>query len=248
MINFSDEIIAARPQTMNEKSDDFNRPPFEWCSHRGDCYVASISFDGLSKESEFVVNQLVSYMDGRTHYVRSVDPKCAAKSLRSNLVIGAQVCTAGRCVFYTGLFKLELVSADLYHVRDFASDGTVLELTSQNISDKLCAQLGKEQSNAILGPAAILYFLRKSLKAWNSDGIPCRTRITMLWSAVKCLNNTRGIHKIMLHNLTASCLAEIFLCVQKGIRKMRLCMTEPLEHQFGTARSHKREFTALDFF
>jgi hypothetical protein len=28
---------------------------------------------------------------------------------------------------------------------------------------------------------------------------------------------------------------------------MRLCTTEPLEHQFGTACSHKREFTAQDF-
>jgi hypothetical protein len=28
---------------------------------------------------------------------------------------------------------------------------------------------------------------------------------------------------------------------------MRLCTTEPLKHQFGTARSHKREFTARDF-
>jgi hypothetical protein len=28
---------------------------------------------------------------------------------------------------------------------------------------------------------------------------------------------------------------------------MRLCTTAPLEHQFGTARSHKQEFTARDF-
>jgi hypothetical protein len=69
----------------------------------------------------------------------------------------------------------------------------------------------------------------------------------MLWSAVMWFNNMKGIHNITLHNLTTSCLARIFLCVQKGIRKMRLCTTEPLEHQFGTARSHKREFTARDF-
>jgi hypothetical protein len=81
------------------------------------------------------------------------------------------VCTAGNYVFDTGLFKLGLVSAYLYRVRDFASDGTVLELTSPNTISKLCAQLGKEQSKAILGTAATLYFLRM---AWKSDGIPCR--------------------------------------------------------------------------
>jgi hypothetical protein len=241
------KIIAARLQTKNEKSDEFNLSLLECCSHRGGCHVTSISFNGLSTESEFIVNQLVSSMDGRTHYVGSVDPNQAAKSLRSQLVLGAQVCTAGKCVFDTGLFKLGLVSADLYRVRDFASDGTVLELTSSNTIDKLCAQLGKEQSNAILGTAATLYFLRMFLTARNSDGIPYRTRITMLWSAVMWFNNMKGIHNITLHNLTASCLAGIFLCVQKGIRKMRLCTTKPLEHQFGTARSHKREFTARYF-
>jgi hypothetical protein len=137
------KIIAARPQTKNEKSDEFNQSLLECCSHRGDCHVASISYDVLSMESEFIVNQLVSFMDGRTHSVGSVDPNHAAKSLRSQLVIGAQVCTAGNCVFDTGLFKLGLVSADLYCVRYFASDGTVLELTSPNTIDKLCAQLGK---------------------------------------------------------------------------------------------------------
>jgi hypothetical protein len=55
----------------------------------------------------------------------------------------------------------------------------------------------------------------------------------MLWSAVMWFK--------------ASCLAGIFLCVQKGIRKMRLYTTEPLEHQFWTAHSHKWEFTAQDF-
>jgi hypothetical protein len=240
-------IIAARPQATNENSDEFNRSLLECCSHRGDCHVASISFDGLSTEIEFIVNQLVSFTDGRTNSVGSVDPNHTAKSLRSQLVLGAQECTTGNCVFDTGLFKLGLVSADLYCVRDFASDGTVLELTSLNTIDKLCAQLGKEQSNTILGTAATLYFLRMFLKAWNSDGFPCRTRVTMLWSAVMWFNNMKGIHKITLHNLTASCLAEFFLCVQRGIRKMRLCTVEPLEHQFGTARSHKREFTGRDW-
>jgi hypothetical protein len=160
------------------------RSLLECCSNRGSCHVASISFDGLSTESEFIVNQLVSFMDGRTNYVGSVDPNHAAKSLRSQLVLGAQVCTAGNCVFDTGLFKLGLVSADLYCVRDFASDGTVLELTIPNTIDKLCAQLGKEKPKAILGTAATLYFLRMFLTSWNSDGIPCRTRVTMLWSAV----------------------------------------------------------------
>jgi hypothetical protein len=140
-----------------------------------------------------------------------------------------------------------LVSADLYRVSDFASDGTVLELISPNTIENMCAQLGKEQSNAILGTAATLYFLRMFITAWNSDGIPCCTIITMVWSAVMWFNNMKGIHKITLHNLTASCLAGTFLCVQKGIRKMRLCTTDPLEHQFGTARSHKREFTARVF-
>jgi hypothetical protein len=51
----------------------------ECCSNRGDCHVASISFDDLSTESEFIVNQLVSFMDGRTNYVGSGDPYHAAK-------------------------------------------------------------------------------------------------------------------------------------------------------------------------
>jgi hypothetical protein len=126
------------------------------------------------------------------------------------LVLGAHVCTAGKCVFDTGLFKLGLDSADLYRVGDFASDGTVLELTSPDTIDNLCAQLGEEQANAILGTAATLYFLQMFLTAWNFDGIPCRTIITMLWSAVMWFNNMKGIHKITMHNLTASCLAGIF--------------------------------------
>jgi hypothetical protein len=81
------------------------------------------------------------------------------------------VCTAGNCAFDKGLFKLGLASADLYRVRDFASNGTVLELTSPSTIDRLCAQLGKDQPKAILGTAATLYFLRMFLTAWNSDGI-----------------------------------------------------------------------------
>jgi hypothetical protein len=72
------KIIAACPQTMNGKSDEFNRSLLECCSHRGDCHVASISFDGLSTENEFIVKQLVSFMDGRTHSVGSVDPNHTA--------------------------------------------------------------------------------------------------------------------------------------------------------------------------
>jgi hypothetical protein len=61
-------IIAARPQTTNEKNDEFNWSLLECCSHWGDCHVASISLDGLSTESEFIVNQLVSFMDAGWTY------------------------------------------------------------------------------------------------------------------------------------------------------------------------------------
>jgi hypothetical protein len=46
-------------------------------------------------EREFIVTQLVSFMDGGTNYVKFVDPNHTAKYLRTQLVLAVQLCTAG---------------------------------------------------------------------------------------------------------------------------------------------------------
>ena len=62
----------------------------------------SIAFDGVTSESQFIHNYLVSFMKGISQTVAMMDCNRATKNMRSQLVLGSTVVTGGDVFFLCG--------------------------------------------------------------------------------------------------------------------------------------------------
>ena len=127
------KIIAARPQTTNQRCNEFNL----------DCMLAvdnnginiSVAFDGLCAEQKTVRQQMLNFLEGKSPTVGMIDPNHVSKAIRSQLVLGGSFTTVGDTCFDVGLLQLAGVQQNLYRVDDFSSDSVVLELcNTTNIS------------------------------------------------------------------------------------------------------------------
>ena len=212
-------------------------------------YCISIAFDGLSTETEFIRTNLIAFMKGTSNVVAMTDCNHAAKNMRSQLVLGSTIVTAGEALFDVSILRIAGVSPELYKVNDYTSDVVVLKLCGSHTIQKLIQLMenGGEDPLNVAFIAMSLYFLRMFLCAFNTLDITAEARITMLWSSLMWFSSIDGIHDLSHNNFNTVCIGGIFLCMQKRVRNLRMTTTEPLEHMFGTARSWRREFTVNKF-
>ena len=116
------KLIAARPQSTNEVSDDYNSSLLHAVDDIKNVHCVSMAFDGLAAETNFIRNHLISFMNGNSNTVVMTDCNHAAKNIRSQLVLGSDIVTGGKACFDVGILRLAGVSVDLYCVNDYASD------------------------------------------------------------------------------------------------------------------------------
>lgn len=239
-------VLGARPQTKNEECLEFNEDVLKSMGNIRECKVVSIAFDGLSAESSTVNDHLLAFLLGDDLTVGVMDPNHAAKSFRSQLVLGSSIVQLGNdFVFDVGLLNEAGVQKSLFVVDDFASDNLVLQLCSPKTIEKLL-ECDSSESNNVCFMIMTLFFLRVFLISVNSETIPRMTRLRLLWMSLQFLTSLEGIHETTRQNFAKSAIATMCLVAQNNISKIRLCTSEPNEHFFGNMRCHIREFTLVD--
>ena len=243
------KIISARPQSTNQRCDDYNYMIMNAVNGLNNVFCVSIAFDGLSTETEFIRTNLIAFMKGSSNIVAMTDCNHAAKNMRSQLVLGSTIVMAGEALFDVSILRIAGVSPELYKVNDYTSDIVVLKLCESDTIHKLIQLMenGGEDPLNVAFMAMSLYFLRMFLCAFNTVDITAEARVTMLWSSLMWFSSIEGIHDLSHNNFNTVCIGGIFLCMQKRVRNLRMTTTEPLEHMFGTARSWRREFTVNEF-
>ena len=73
------KIISARPQSTNESCDNYNYDIMHAVSGLTNVHFVSITFDGLSKETNFIQTNLIVFMKGNNSTVAMIDCIHAAK-------------------------------------------------------------------------------------------------------------------------------------------------------------------------
>ena len=63
------KMIAARPQSTNEVADDYNRSLLHAVDDIDEVHCISMAFDGLAAETNFIRNNLISFMNGNSNTV-----------------------------------------------------------------------------------------------------------------------------------------------------------------------------------
>eukprot|EP00918_Siedleckia_nematoides_P105958 GHVU01231286.1.p1 GENE.GHVU01231286.1~~GHVU01231286.1.p1 ORF type:complete len:750 (-),score=74.81 GHVU01231286.1:231-2339(-) len=239
-------MVAARPQTANQPSVEYNRMVVNAAKNSEHMHLVSVAADGLSADSNFIREGLMDFMMGLDNCVYFVDPNHAAKAARSQVVLGSSIITMGNALVDPGLLLVAGVKKELYQVADYASDGLVLQLCSSDTLDKLKGIADSEDASSVSATALTLFFIRIFLVSVNSK-LPVLDRPCMLWCALLWLTSLEGLHLTTRRNIATSILGSMFLCVQRGITAPRFCTTEPLEHTFGNLRQRRREFTVNEF-
>ena len=238
------KIISARPQTTNQKCDEYNQLLVDTVMEDENCILGSICFDGLSAESDFIRNGLISFMVGKTDVTYGTDMNHLAKSIRSAVVLGTNVLKAGHALVDTGLLLLIGIKKDLVQITDYTSDGLVTELCSKKTLESLAQHLDEEEGDHMAALGLTLYFIRIAIIAVNSkEEIKASERICMLWSSLIWISSIHGFSNITMNNFSTAILSNIFLCAQERVKAPRLTTTETIEHTFGNIRQRKREFT-----
>ena len=93
------KIISARPQSTNERCDEYNYSVMNSVKGLENVFCISIAFDGLSTETDFIRTNLIAFMKGSSNTVAMTDCNHAAKNIRSQLVLGSTIITAGEALF-----------------------------------------------------------------------------------------------------------------------------------------------------
>ena len=76
------KMIAARPQATNEVADDYNSLLLHAVDNIDKVHCVSMAFDGLAAETNFIWNNLISFMKGSSDTVVMTDCNHAAKNMR----------------------------------------------------------------------------------------------------------------------------------------------------------------------
>ena len=247
--------LMARPQTKNENSD-FNEVCCEAVVKaekilRAKGYnfsFAGSANDGVSCDSNFVRMGIENFLDGKKDYLCVTDTNHNVKNARYQAIIGGNaVKTIGNCLIDTGMLKLLGINQELYIVKDFASDKSVLELNSSNTVAKILGLEGQDTATQ-LTLALNLFFMRVHLFAVNCKGkLQPRERVTMLWSSLLFFLHIEGVHPTTKKNWIMECVGLSFLILRSDVCQPHRLTSEPSEHTFAILRNMIREFTVLDF-
>ena len=243
-------ILAGRPQSKNEVSsfnDDCVEMSEEVARSRPNCECVSAANDGVSSDSSFVRRRILSFLSGSSKAPALTDSNHNVKNIRYQAVIGGnEVTVIGDHCVDPGLLVVGGVAEDLYRIRDFASDLTVLKLASALTVEKLCALAATEDLASIVCTALTLYFMRSHLYGVNARSCPWQNRISYTWSSMLWITSMRGVSIITKRNMVCAALSMCFLMMRNDLPNPRYLTSEPNEHTFGMMRCHKREFTVME--
>ncbi|KAI9913330.1 hypothetical protein PsorP6_005485 [Peronosclerospora sorghi] len=124
------KLIAARPQSSNECTPEFNTLLESAVKSNPRVRLLSMAFDGVSSEADYVRDMLVDFLNGRGDTVSVVDLNHVAKPVGSQLIFGSNIVLAGDYLVDPGLLPAANVSKELYQVTDYTSDLLVIRLCS----------------------------------------------------------------------------------------------------------------------
>ncbi|KAI9916865.1 hypothetical protein PsorP6_018113 [Peronosclerospora sorghi] len=162
-------LLAARLQSTNELSD-FNEYIVDIVTSLDDVRLVSVSCDGLASESDFIRGKLLDFLQSKSSTLGLMDMNHVAKALRSQIVLGSSLITAGANIVDLGLLLEAGIAKELVQVTDYTSDALVLRLCSLESMVKLCA-LSNEEEGTIAATGLCLFFLRTLLIGANSDSL-----------------------------------------------------------------------------
>lgn len=173
------KMVSARPQSTNQKCDEYNKLLVDTVQDDEECILASICFDGLvSAESDFIRDGLLDFILALINVVHGTDMNHLGKSLRSAVVLGTHVLTAGHALIDTGLLLMTDINKELVQITDYTSDGLVTELCSAKTLQSMLTQLQGEEGDHVAALDLTLYFIHIALLAVNSkENIPASERI-----------------------------------------------------------------------
>ncbi|KAI9907567.1 hypothetical protein PsorP6_003994 [Peronosclerospora sorghi] len=153
--------IAARPQSTNECTPEFNTLLESAVKSDPRVRLLSMAFDGVSLEADYVRDILVNFLNVRGDTVSVVDPNHVAKAVRSQLILGCNIVLAGYYLVDQWLLLAANVSKKLYQVTDHTSDLLVIRLCSQLTLQILAGVAECQNQVSMVAPLGLsLFFLR----------------------------------------------------------------------------------------
>jgi hypothetical protein len=251
------EIVGARPQTSNETSsftEDAVAAAIVATSLKtpsSNIFFTNYAVDGVAAESHDVMRSICRFLDGKSKYLASVDNKHNAKSDRYQLIGGSCVAFIGEHIIDCDLLRQAGVTKDLWRVRDYASDKLTATLFSYKTLKNLAIGMKDEKCVGLIGDACALAasFCMMSLHLHSVNGtlLPAKHRALYLFTSMIFFTSTSGVSMTSKRNLVSETIGNLFLSLQKNIKKVHHCTSEPSEHTFGNMRMDNREFSIGDF-
>ncbi|KAI9906910.1 hypothetical protein PsorP6_003978 [Peronosclerospora sorghi] len=130
------DVKELASESTNELSD-FNEYIVDIVTSLDDVRLVSVSCDGLASESDFIRGKLLDFLQSKSSTLGLMDMNHVAKALRSQLVLGSSLITAGANIVDPGLLLEAGIAKALVQVTDYTSDALVLRLGSLQFMDKL---------------------------------------------------------------------------------------------------------------
>lgn len=209
------------------------------------------STDGVSFEQDDVRTTICRFLDGDINHLAATDTNHNIKCACGQVVgAGSGLISIGECVVDSDLLRQAGVSQELIRPKDIASDLVVKKLVSYKSLEKL--ESLRDDGNNNISPndigalAATPFFMNLHLHAVNGNGVPAVHRVFFLWTSMIWMTTLSGVCITTKRNIVSETIAMIFLVLRSDVNKPRLLTSEPAEHDFGTTRTKKREFTACE--
>ena len=247
--------LLAQPQTKNMNSEFNERcvqkiilPAFEFCQEEGmNAIFLGLAVDGVSCDSKFVKTKFLGFLLGLHDYFASTDCNHNLKNERYQAAIGGLVVkTIGAVLLDAGMFKASGIKQGLYIIKDWASDGLVLQFFSADTVSKILHLKGPQDERSRAVTLLNLFFHRAHLAAVNmKDVINPEDRVTMIWYAFIWSLHIDGMSITTKRNLCSECISMAFMMMLNEVGDPHLITTEPSEHSNTMLRGMQREFTVL---
>ena len=185
--------LLAQTQTKNMNSEFNERcvqkvilPAFEACQEEGtNTIFLGVSVDGVSCDSKFARSTFLGFLLGTHDASACTDCNNNNKNERYQTAIGGLcVKTIVSVLIDAGVFKAAGIKQKLYTIKDWASDGLVLQLFSADTVPKILDLKGPQDKRSLAITLINFFFHRAYLAEVNMKYvIYTEHRVTMLWSA-----------------------------------------------------------------
>ena len=243
-------VVACRPQSNNEKSD-FTRECCHAAKMISDKYshinFAGLSTDGMSLETNDLVEVQLGFMDGKHNHTAGAYNKHNIKNDQYHLALGGNsTAIVGNCIIDGDLLRQSGISNDLICPKDFTSDKKVEELFSRETMKQVFNSLAAGTAISSIGDIAALfataYWAKLHLFLVNVREMPAVQRCIYLCLTLVWITSIAGMHDAPKRNILLESTSNMFLVLNSLIASLRDCSSEPAEHNFGMLRQRVREF------